>query len=219
MSFSLSHGKKLDVGDLGLLDEQLPPWQEGPIDLKAWFAPEGHDRPLELEIGSGKGTFLIRQAKQSPLVNFVGVEYAKAYWCYAADRCRRHGLTNAMLVRAEAHFFVRNYVPDACLRRVHLYFPDPWPKRRHHKRRLIQGSFLGQLHRTMKPAAEVRIVTDHFKYYDWIVSKAQRAGHLFEHLPWGNLTGMTRGDLVDTNFERKYRLESRPLYAMILRKR
>ncbi len=217
MTCSLSHGKTLDVGHIGLDQDQLPPPDAGPIDLKSWFPTPGH--PLELEIGSGKGTFLIQQAGQTPGVNYIGIEYAKSFWRYAADRCRRHGLENVRLVHTEAGLFVRNYVPHQALRQVHIYFPDPWPKKRHNKRRLVQEAFLRQVYRTLETDGCIRLATDHGDYYQWMLEHAQAAADLFDREPFSSPGSAGDGELVGTNFERKYRQENRPFYAMILRKR
>lgn len=218
MSKSLSHHKALDVGHIGLLEADLPPWPDGPVDLKRWFGPACSDRPLELEIGSGKGTFLVQQAAQTPRVNYIGLEYARSYWKYAADRCRRRGLENVRLVRVEADFFVRNYVPDACLRQVHIYFPDPWPKKRHHKRRLIQAPFLRELHPRLEARGLVRIATDHDDYFRWMIEQAALVAGLFERLAFESPESAGEGELVGTNFERRYRREGRPFHGMVLRK-
>ena len=222
MGLSLGHGKSLDVGDVGLDDSQLPPFADGAIDLRAWFGPKDSDdnrKPLELEIGSGKGTFLVQQATLTPHINYIGLEYAKPFWRYAADRCRRHGLKNVKLIRAEAAVFLRNYVPDGCLRQVHIYFPDPWPKARHHKRRLVQTPFFHELHRVLQPAGHVRLATDHSDYFTWMQEHAAAARELFEPLPFESPQSAGEGELVGTNFERKYRREGRPFHGMILQKK
>src|SRR5438552_13502119 len=121
--------RELIVEPIGMDVDSLPK----PID---WFALFGNDHPVELEIGIGKGTFLLDQARARPEVNFIGIEWARWFWRYASDRIRRAGCTNARTVRAEAGFFLAEHVPDASLSVVHVYFPDPWPKKRHHKRRL-----------------------------------------------------------------------------------
>lgn len=218
MSFSLSHGKPLDVGCIGISDQELPPFDEGPVDIRRWFAPERSGQSLELEVGCGKGTFLLQVASQTPQVSYVGLEYAQAYWRYAADRCRRRGLENVRLVRAEAHFFIRNYVCDGCFRQVHIYFPDPWPKKRHHKRRLITVPYLRQLHRTLQSGGLVRIATDHAEYFDWIGEQASAVSQQFERLPFSRPQSVGEDELAGTNFERKYRREGRPLYGLVLRK-
>lgn len=225
MGFSISHGKTMDVGRIGLLQEQLPPLPTQPgaprpwLDLKGWFGPLGHERPLELEIGSGKGTFLLNQAKLTPEVNYIGIEWARQYWLYAADRCRRHGLENVRVVRAEAGAFVRSYVPEKCLRQVHVYFPDPWPKKRHNKRRLIQADFLKELWRVLEDGGMVRLATDHSDYFEWMVTEAAQVADWFERLPFESPQSAGQGELVGTNFERKYRREGRPFHAMVLKKK
>jgi len=223
MGHSLSsHGKKLDVGDIGLLQEELPPLDQGPLDLHAWFDTQTRSAPqapLELEIGSGKGGFLVEQARLTPNVNYIGIEWAKPYWKHTADRCRRHGLTNVKMLRCEAGAFVRNYAPDKIFRQVHIYFPDPWPKKRHHKRRLIQAPFLSELHCVLESGGMIRIATDHQEYFQWMVEHLQQVPQLFERLPFESPEAAGEGELVGSNFERKYRREARPFCAMILRKR
>src|ERR1700733_9342239 len=80
-----------------------------------WSELYGNDHPVELEIGSGKGTFLIEQAKLRPEVNFFGIEWANWFWRYASDRLRRRSSLNARTVRAEAGFFIREFVSDNTL--------------------------------------------------------------------------------------------------------
>src|SRR3954462_13317885 len=99
-----------------------------PIDWSELF---GNDHPVEIEIGTGKGTFLVEQARARPEVNFLGIEWARWFWRYASDRLRRHNCVNARTVRAEAAFFLAEYVKEASLDVLHIYFPDPWPKARH----------------------------------------------------------------------------------------
>jgi tRNA (guanine-N7-)-methyltransferase len=226
MSFSLSHGKEMDVGHFGVMAEDLPPPPPGMpgthtrLDLRGWFPPELRGNPLELEIGSGKGTFLVQQAAEVPGagVNYIGIEWSLPFWKFAADRCRRRGLENVRVVRAEAGAFVRQYVPDGCLRQVHIYFPDPWPKKRHNKRRLIQAPFLRELHRVLQAEGLIRIVTDHDDYFAWILEHAGQVTDFFGQLPFDKPCSAAEGEVVGTNFERKYRREGRPFHAVTLRK-
>ncbi len=232
MSLSLSHGKTLNVDRFGIAQEDLPSMDEGKIDLRTWFKDaDGNlpdtNRPLELEIGSGKGTFLVQHAKLYPNVDYLGIEWAKAFWKFAADRARRHGLDNVRLLRCDADMFVKHYVPDQTFRQVHIYFPDPWPKKRHHKRRLIQEGFLRELHRVLIPANQevasetacVRIATDHGDYFEWMGEHAAKVTDLFDREPFERPASAGEGELVGTNFERKYREEGRVFQGMILRKR
>src|SRR2546421_13053226 len=96
-----------------------------------------------------------------PEVNFFGIEWARWFWRYASDRLRRHNCTNARTVRAEASFFLTEHVPAGSLAVLHVYFPDPWPKARHHKRRLIQPKFMPPVDPVLAPGGRVEIGADH----------------------------------------------------------
>jgi len=170
-----------------------------------WSQLFGNDHPVELEIGIGKGTFITNQAKARPDANFFGIEYARWFWRYASDRLRRNACANARTARAEAAYFLKEFVPDSSLTGVHIYFPDPWPKKRHHKRRLIQPPFLLEIHRVLKPAGRLQIVTDHEEYFQQI-QQVVRGSPLKE--VECNLNE------VGTNFERKYRREGRTFHAI-----
>lgn len=191
-----------------LLDEALA---AGPVDLREIF---GNNRPVELEIGSGKGTFILARAGARPEVNFLGLEYARAYAAYCADRLRRAGLTNARMLRAEAAHFFKVCLPGACLMRVHVYFPDPWPKRKHHRRRLIQPSFIAEVRRVLQPGGQFIVVTDHFDYFRHIRRVLHNAPG-FVRIAMPRMTDAA-GELTGTNFERKYIAQGRPFYATAL---
>lgn len=216
---SLSQNKDRTPGHFGLTQDDLPPMDSGPIDLRSWFGQERAALPIELEIGSGKGTFLLQQSQQTPNVNYIGIEYARAFWLYAADRMRRHNAVAVRMVYCEAALFVRCYVAAGLFQQVHVYFPDPWPKARHHKRRLIQVPFLHEAHRILAPGGNLRLATDHADYFQWMNEHADKVPELFEKQPFESPVSAGEGELVGTNFERKYRLEGRPFYSMVLRKR
>jgi tRNA (guanine-N7-)-methyltransferase len=195
------------VEPIGLDPETLP----RPLDWPALF---GNDRPVEMEIGMGKGTFITEAAKAHPDVNYFGIEWARWFWRYASDRLRRNNCLNARTVRAEAGFFVREFVKDASLSVLHVYFPDPWPKKRHHKRRLIQEGFMREIERVLVPATgRLQVVTDHHDYFEQIetVVKASKVMRVIDYNRPGQAA---EGEYVGTNFERKYRREGRPFYAI-----
>ena len=178
-----------------------------------WAELFGNDNPVELEIGTGKGTFLTEQAKARPEVNFFGIEWANWYFHYAADRLRRNGCANARMVRAEALYFLDEFVPDESLSVLHVYFPDPWPKTRHHKRRLVQEPFLKQVERILVPGGRLQVVTDHKGYFEENIEPAVRASRLTV-IDYNRPGSAGEGEFVGTNFERKYRREGRPFYAI-----
>jgi len=180
-----------------------------PLDLPAIF---GNDRPVELEIGCGKGTFILARASARPELNLLGIEWAKAYAIYTADRARRAGCESIRMLRTDAGAFVRDFVPDSSIWRVHVYFPDPWPKRRHRRRRLIQPGFVHEVRRILQPGGQFLMVTDHFDYFQQMrnVMEAYRDGFVPVRFP--SFTG-DEGELVGTNFERKYIAQGRPFFS------
>jgi tRNA (guanine-N7-)-methyltransferase len=193
------------VEPVGLDVDALPK----PLDFAAVF---GNDRPVEMEIGMGKGTFITEAAKGHPEVNFFGIEWARWFWRYASDRLRRNGCLNARTVRADAAFFVREFVKDQSLAVLHIYFPDPWPKKRHHKRRLIQEPFVKEVERILVPGGRLQVVTDHIDYFEQIESVVK--GSRLTVVEYNRPGQAAEGEFVGTNFERKYRREGRPFYAV-----
>jgi tRNA (guanine-N7-)-methyltransferase len=193
-----------------------------PVGLKVDTLPKplvwkdlyGNDHPVEMEIGMGKGTFITDQAKARPETNFFGIEWANWYFHYASDRLRRNGCLNARCVRAEAHFFLREYVQDASLSVLHIYFPDPWPKARHNKRRLIQPSFMPTVMRVLQPGGQLRVVTDHKGYWEENIEPTIRGGEFLQVVDYNRPGSAGDGEFVGTNFERKYKREGRPFYAI-----
>ncbi|MFM9144862.1 MAG: tRNA (guanosine(46)-N7)-methyltransferase TrmB [Phycisphaerales bacterium] len=218
MSFGLGHGRALDVTGVGRSQQDLPPPEAGRLG-PAWFFPERPDAPFELEIGSGKGTFLLQEAPAHPDVNYLGIEWAGEFYRYAADRIRRAGIPNVRMLYADASEVVRCWLADASCSVVHLYFSDPWPKARHHKRRVVQEASLAEFHRVLRPGGELRLVTDHDALWAWYGERIASAGHLFEAVPFERPASAASGEVVGTNFERKYRREGRPFHAVTLRRR
>ncbi|MCC5828584.1 MAG: tRNA (guanosine(46)-N7)-methyltransferase TrmB [Phycisphaeraceae bacterium] len=211
--------EKFDVGRVGLTESDLPPWESGPIELDRWFGPERRGKRFELEIGSGKGTFLVQQAALQPEVNFIGIEYAFSIWRYAADRVRRRGLADRVrLIYADAAFVIRNYFGDGVFGCIHLYFPDPWPKARHHKRRFVQEDNLRELERILAPDGRILIATDHADYFEWMNEKIAGVGDVLVPMPFTRPASAGEEELVGTNFERKYRREGRPFFSVALEK-
>jgi tRNA (guanine-N7-)-methyltransferase len=178
----------------------------------------GRSGPFELEIGSGKGTFLIQEGRARPEVCLLGVEYMKKYAAYAADRLRRAELGNARIVAGDAVAFLRERLPDGVFDAVHVYFPDPWPKARHHKRRLVRPDVLPELERVLASGGELRIVTDHPEYAEWIGQVL--VASTLERTDYRPPASAGADELVGTNFERKYKArDGRPGHAFALRKR
>ncbi len=217
MSFGLSRGKELDIDGWGFASRDLPSPDEGKLDPRTWFADPS--RPFELEIGSGKGTFLVQQGVLQPTTNFLGIEWAGEFCRYAADRLRRNDLKNVRMLHGDATEFIRFWCPDAIADVVHLYFSDPWPKKRHHKRRVVQDASLKEIHRILRPGGELRIVTDHEDLWSWYEEHAERNQGLFGRQSFQPPESAGDNEMVGTNFERKFAREGRPFHGMTLLRR
>ncbi|MCH2142514.1 MAG: tRNA (guanosine(46)-N7)-methyltransferase TrmB [Phycisphaerales bacterium] len=214
MSFGLSRRTPQDLQGWGLDREDLPQWENATLDPRLLFADP--NRRFELEIGSGKGTFLVQQAAMQTDTNFLGIEWAGEFQRYAADRARRHTLNNVRVLRDDGSEFLTHRCADHTVDVIHLYFTDPWPKKRHHKRRLVQHSTLQHMHRVLKLSGQVHLVTDHAELWEWYELHVEAAANLFDRGPF--VTPQSAGDeeVVGTNFERKYRREGRSFNAMTL---
>lgn len=185
------------------------------LDANAIFASPA---PLEVEIGSGKGTFLVSQAKAYPETNFLGIEYTNKVYRYAVDRMERWGLTNVRIIRTEAVDFVRNRIPDASIQAFHIYYPDPWPKKRHHKRRFFSQANLDELLRCLVPGGRIQLATDHEDYWQQMQTAIDAAGPKVHRVDFVKPAGAKEDEVVGTNYERKYKKESRPtFFAAVLK--
>ena len=171
-----------------------------------WGVVFGSEGPVEIEIGSGKGTFLVEAAGARPDHRFLSIEWALPYAEHLADRVRRRGLENVRVARADAARFLAEHVPAGSVRVLHVYFPDPWPKKRHHKRRLLQPGFIEAAAEALEPGGELRFVSDHAEYFEEARSALAANPDLAE-------APVLEEEMTDlTNYERKYRAEGRPIH-------
>jgi len=229
MAKGISQTGRLDVTGFGRDQSDLPEvaTQQGSgyLDLRGWFPQDvqcdsaGNLRPIEIELGSGKGTFLAQEVPHHPESLFLGIEWAAPFYRYAADRMRRLNFKRVQMLRADGVVFIRNYVPDASISVFHWYFPDPWPKARHNKRRTFQEPFLRELHRVLAPGGRISVATDHLDYWQWMQIHAQKVSDIFEIQPFARPHSAGPGELVGTNFERKYISEGRQFNGMVLAKK
>jgi tRNA (guanine-N7-)-methyltransferase len=190
--------------------EELPhPWDPG-----ALFAAAA---PLEVEVGSGKGLFLQSAAAAQPSHNFLGIEVAKKYAAHTAARLAKRNLSNAIIVSGDAQRVFRELLPDASLAAVHVYFPDPWWKKRHRKRRMMNEAFLQDVVRTLIVGGRFHFWTDVEEYFQ------SGLALVAEHTPLvGPLEVAERPPEHDldfrTHFERRMRMAELPVYRSEFRK-
>ena len=140
-------------------------------------------RPLELDIGCGDGTFLLRMAAHYPERDFLGIERLGGRIRKICRRAIREGLTNVRVIHLESAYTLSWLLPAGCASRVHLLFPDPWPKKRHAFHRFVHPDNLAGIHRVLAPHAPFLFKTDHEDYFTE-ASEVVDASPLFQRLPW-----------------------------------
>lgn len=179
------------------------------LDLRQLF---DNDHPVILEIGSGKGRFLIASATERPDVNFLGIEKSLHYHRVIHDRVLRRGLQNVRLVNHDAFLVMRDMLADASISELHIYFPDPWPRKRERKRRIIRPDALVEMRRVLVDGGSGIYVTDHGEYFE---AAAPVIADSFASEP--RVPGPD--EPPRTNYEAKYRAEGREIYEVRFWKR
>jgi tRNA (guanine-N7-)-methyltransferase len=168
-------------------------------------------------VGSGKGLFLRTAAQQRSEVNFLGIEVAEKYARFSAAALAKRGLDNAVVAMADAVRVFAELLPDASLAAVHIYFPDPWWKKRHKKRRVMRESLLGDVERTLQPGGTLHFWTDVEEYFQ--TSLELLAAHSRLIGPLEVPESPAEDDMAyRTHFERRMRLHSEPVYRSEYRK-
>jgi tRNA (guanine-N7-)-methyltransferase len=188
---------------------------DGKIDFAKIF---GRSAKVNIEIGCGKATFLLNTARKHPELNFLGLEQANKYYRHSVDRIGRWRLKNVRIARAEAADFITERVADGSVSCFHIYFPDPWPKKRHHKRRFFSQANLEQLIRCLRPGGTIKLATDHSEYFEQIKKLIDAQCHQLRQVEFLPAAGADTDEWVGTNFERKYIKEQRPIYTIAVEK-
>ena len=164
-------------------------------------------RPLEVEVGCGKGQFLTRRAKENPDCDFLGIERMLERVRLFDGKCRRGHIDNAKVLRLEALYTFHYLLPAHHLRKVYVFFPDPWPKKRHHSHRLFGPLFLNALWKRLEVGGKLEFATDHREYFE-TVCEGFAADARFERV-----APMDRPPEVWTEFETMFRGQGLPIYS------
>jgi tRNA (guanine-N7-)-methyltransferase len=195
---------------LDVLDAYLLTTPQEPMFLN-WADLFQRDRAVEMEIGFGKGLFLVNAAIRNPEINFVGVEIARKYQLFTATRLAKRSLSNVRLAKSDARQFLRDYVGPRCVDAIHVYFPDPWWKKRHLKRRVFTQDFACQCERVLKPGGRLCVATDVQEYFHAIAALVEQTTQLEPVDLCARRTCDSREDFL-TNFERKFLLQGKEIY-------
>ena len=198
--------------------EELTPYllpdvpRGSPAPPIVWRDLFGNDNPVEVEIGFGKGLYLTNAGATRPDTNFLGVEIVRKYQLYAATRLAMRHLTNVRVACTDGRALLRDRVALRSVDAVHVYFPDPWWKARHRKRRVFTPEFAHSAGTVLRIGGRLLIATDVEAYHGIMTQIVHELGPAFRELP-PPAPNEPRHDMdYLTNFERKFRKEGRPIY-------
>ena len=183
-----------------------------------FFDVFGRKNAVHIEIGSGKGTFLANQAKVFPQINFLGIEWANKYYKYSVDRIGRKALGNVRIIRTEAASFIAERIGSRAVDCFHIYFPDPWPKKRHHKRRFISAENVAQLIRCLRKNGLINVATDHADYFRWMQQVFEGCIEKLLPVEFVRPAGVNENELAGTNYERKYLKQKKTIYTLAFKR-
>jgi tRNA (guanine-N7-)-methyltransferase len=178
-----------------------------PLDIYGMF---GRLAPLHVDLGCGDGSFLAAAAQQNPHANFLGIERLQKRVRSAARKTAALG--NARVMRADSLIVLRNLLPPESVETFYLLFPDPWPKRRHHRRRLVSGDFFSAIWLALIPAGRLLIATDHTGYFLSIQELAKKSGQ------FSTVYRDSENDGIDSTFGKRFRQAGVPIHWLELRK-
>jgi len=214
-SYGRRHGRKLKPSQKGLIDRALPVYEiraDEKFDIPALFgfAP----RALWFEIGFGGGEHLAHQAANNPDVALIGAEPFVNGVVAAVRHLEQRNIKNVRVYQGDARDLFPA-LPDASLEKMFVLHPDPWPKQRHHKRRLIAAPFLDEAARLLKPGAELRLATDDEPYLLWMLVEMQKHPAFAWTARNADDWRLYPPDAIETRYAAKARLQGRK--ATILR--
>jgi tRNA (guanine-N7-)-methyltransferase len=190
--------------------ELIPESYISRLDLPKIF---GRNGPLQVDLGCGDGTFLFALAQRYPEKNFLGVERLSGRVEKASRKATK--INNMRVLNVETSYAVRYLLPERSVETFYLLFPDPWPKRRHQRRRIVTPDFLNSIYDALEEKGELRIATDQADYFDQI-SRSARSHLRFEIVDPS--ASPARTNLPVTKFERKFQTQGAPIYRLTLRK-
>jgi len=213
-SWDLFHERHQPSGTLGDKEsvpdavEFVPTDYFAPLDL-----PEVFPRPglLEVDLGCGDGSFLVAMAQKAPDRNYLGIERMFGRVGSACARASRASVTNVRLLRVEISYAVKYLIPANSTSAAHLLFPDPWPKKRHQRRRIVTADFVAAVHRILVPDGFFNVATDQPDYFASICELIPNSG-------FREVSTERNADFPLTTFQKRFLTAGAPIYRLALRK-
>jgi tRNA (guanine-N7-)-methyltransferase len=182
------------------------------VERVRWCDVFGREAPVEVDFGCGEGAFLLERARREPGIHFLGTERLAGRVEKVCRTAAREGLANVRLLRLESAYTVQYLVPPESVSAAHVLFPDPWPKRAHQTRRLIQDSFVEAVRRALVPAGLLHLKTDDLPYFQWMQKVLERAVG-WREIPWTEAPAYPV-----TNFEARFLAQGLPIHRALFQK-
>ncbi|MFY8215942.1 MAG: tRNA (guanosine(46)-N7)-methyltransferase TrmB [Chthoniobacterales bacterium] len=186
--------------------------QESDQKLSAWLATSC--LPLEIDVGCHRGAFVVEMASRYPGSRFLGIERQRSRAERCGSKLRRIELANGYVVQGDGLDVASRILPDRSVAKIHVSFPDPWPKRRHHVRRMVNEEFLHAAHRLLAVGGELRLMTDDEPYFRAMELAANQTAALWSEAPWED-----GREVAETEFQRKFAAKGLVPFRLALRVR
>jgi tRNA (guanine-N7-)-methyltransferase len=206
---------KLSVFDSFVLRDE-----EAETNVGRWKDMFQNNHPIEVEIGTGYGEFMMDYCQKNPLVNFIGLDHRFKRSFSVAKKLDKLQHKNFRYLRARGERLEFMFAPEE-IQSVFYFFPDPWPKTRHHKKRLFQKPFLNACHKVLKPGGTIFVKTDHDGYYEWMLKEIEGESRFEIILQSSNLRSEYPEHFLSqftTKFEKIFLSQGTLIKSLVLRK-
>ncbi|EOH90359.1 tRNA (guanine-N(7)-)-methyltransferase [Enterococcus asini ATCC 700915] len=177
-----------------------------------WQERFGNNHPIHIEIGMGKGSFLTGMAAAHPEINYIGVEMQVSVVSHALDKVLEQNLTNVQLLHVDGSALTE-YFAESEVDQIYLNFSDPWPKKRHEKRRLTSKNFLAVDEAILKPAGEIHFKTDNQGLFEYSLASFSQYGMTLKQV-WLDLHHSDFAGNIMTEYEAKFSAKGQPIYRV-----
>ena len=177
-----------------------------------WSEIFGNDHPIHIEVGSGKGAFITGMARQHPDINYIGIDIQLSVLSYALDKVLAAGVPNVKLLRVDGSSLT-NYFAPAEISRLYLNFSDPWPKKRHEKRRLTYKTFLETYQEILPEKGEIHFKTDNRGLFEYSLASFSQYGMTLQQV-WLDLHASDFEGNVMTEYEEKFSNKGQVIYRV-----